>query len=59
MKKGFHKTKDGRTVKKGLWYNIHKKKKAGKKMRKKGAKGAPTQLAILKSQGRNEKRTQK
>ena len=25
MKKGFHKTKDGRTVKKGLYYNINQK----------------------------------
>ena len=41
MKKGYHKTKDGKVAKKGLWYNIAKKKKAGKKMRKKGDKGAP------------------
>tara|TARA_Y100000748_G_C15170972_1_gene361657 strand:+ start:13 stop:147 length:135 start_codon:yes stop_codon:yes gene_type:complete len=26
----------------GLYCNIHKKRKAGKKMRKAGAKGAPT-----------------
>ena len=26
----------------GLYANIHAKRKAGKKMRKKGAKGAPT-----------------
>ena len=37
MKKGYHKTKLGNIAKKGLWYNIHKKKKSGKKMRKKGA----------------------
>ena len=49
MKKGYHKTKDGRTVKKGLYYNINKKKKAGKKMRKKGAKGAPTAAAFKRS----------
>ena len=42
MAKGTHKTKDGRTAKKGLWYNIHMKKKRGEKMRKPGAKGAPT-----------------
>ena len=42
MAKGTHKTKDGRTAKKGLWYNIAMKKKRGEKMRKKGAKGAPT-----------------
>ena len=50
MSKGTHKTKDGRTVKKGLWYNIHQKKKRGEKMRKKGAKGAPTNRAIRRSQ---------
>ena len=27
---------------KGLWHNIHKKRKSGKKMRKPGEKGAPT-----------------
>ena len=45
-----HVTKDGRTVKKGLWYNIAMKKKRGEKMRSKGAKGAPTAKAIKKSQ---------
>jgi len=50
MKKGYHKTKDGKVAKTGLWYNIAKKKKSGKKMRKKGAKGAPTAKAIRKSQ---------
>ena len=29
MKKGYHKTKSGKIAKKGLWYNIHKKKKSG------------------------------
>ena len=53
--KGTHKTKDGRTAKKGLWYNIHKKKKAGKKMRKKGEKGAPTEKAIKRSQKTSKK----
>ena len=28
MKKGYHKTKDGRTVKKGLYYYMNKRKKA-------------------------------
>ena len=28
--------------KKGLWHNIHMKRKRGEKMRKKGEKGAPT-----------------
>ena len=34
----------------GLWDNIHKKRKRGEKMRKKGDKGAPTDAAIKKSQ---------
>ena len=50
MAKGTHKTKDGRTAKKGLWYNIHQKRKRGETMRKKGAKGAPTNRAIRRSQ---------
>ena len=50
MNKGTHKTKSGKTAKKGLWYNIAQKKKKGKKMRKKGAKGAPTEAAIKRSQ---------
>jgi hypothetical protein len=29
MKKGYHKTKSGKMAKKGLWYNINKRKKAG------------------------------
>ena len=42
-----HKTKSGKMAKKGLWYNIHQKKKriaagSGEKMRKPGSKGAPT-----------------
>lgn len=31
---------------KGLYYNINKKRKSGKKMRKKGDKGAPTDAAF-------------
>ena len=46
----FHKTKDGRMARKGLWYNIMMKRKRGAKMRKKGEKGAPTAAAIKKSQ---------
>ncbi len=55
MSKGTHKTKDGRTAKKGLWYNIHMKKKRGEKMRAKGAKGAPTEKAIKRSQKTSKK----
>ena len=46
-----HVTKEGKTAKKGLWYNIHQKRKRGERMRKKGAKGAPTDRAIRRSQG--------
>ena len=49
MKKGYHKTKDGRMAKKGLYYNINKKKKAGKKPRKVGSKGAPTKQDFAKA----------
>jgi hypothetical protein len=41
---------------KGLWYNIHQKRKRGEKMRKKGEKGAPTQDAIRKAQGEASER---
>ena len=47
----YHTTKEGKKAKKGLWYNIHQKRKRGEKMRKKGAKGAPTDRAIRRSQG--------
>ena len=50
MKKGYHKTKEGKIAKKGLWYNIAQKRNSGKTMRKKGAKGAPTAKAIRRSQ---------
>ena len=46
----YHTTKEGKKARKGLWYNIHQKRKRGEKMRKKGAKGAPTAEAIKKSQ---------
>ena len=29
MKNGYHKTKSGKTAKKGLYYNINKRKKSG------------------------------
>lgn len=38
----------------GLWDNIHAKRKRGEKMRKKGAKGAPTEKAFKKAQGYNK-----
>ena len=49
-KSKYHTTKDGRRAKKGLWYNIAQKRKKGKPMRKKGAKGAPTAKAFKRSQ---------
>ena len=40
MKKGYHKTQSGKMAKKGLWYNIHKKRKAKSDKNPKGiAKG--------------------
>src|SRR5210317_416049 len=36
---------------KGLWANIHKKRKEGRPMRKKGEKGAPTAADIKRAQG--------
>ena len=37
----------------GLWANIHKKRKSGRPMRKKGEKGAPTAAAMKKAKGEN------
>ena len=36
---------------KGLWHNIHMKRKRGEKMRKKGEKGAPTAAQMKRAQG--------
>ena len=36
--------------KRGLWANIHAKRKSGRKMRKKGDPGAPTEQAMEDSQ---------
>ena len=47
MGKGTHKTKDGRTVKKGLYYYINKKQKEGRKPRKVGSKGAPSKQDFI------------
>ena len=41
MKKGYHKTKDGRTVKKGLYYYMNKRKKAGTSRSKKNSTISP------------------
>jgi len=47
------------TSKPGLWSNIHAKRErikegSGEKMRKPGSKGAPTDKAIKKSQGKKD-----
>jgi hypothetical protein len=41
-----HKTKDGRTAKKGLWYNINQRKKKGLPSKKPGDEGYPDTLKI-------------
>lgn len=43
VKKGYHKTKDGRIVKKGLYYYTNEARKKGKKPRRKGDKKRPTE----------------
>ena len=45
-----HVTKEGKTAKKGLWYNIAQKKKRGGTKAKKGDKDYPTAKAIKASQ---------
>lgn len=42
-----------------LWHNIELKRKAGKPMRKKGAKGAPTDKAIRDSSTKKPKGSRK
>lgn len=49
MKKGFHKTKDGRVAKKGLYYYANKRKAKGLKPIRKGKKGHVTKAAIRRS----------
>ena len=41
-----HKTQDGKTAKKGLWYNINQRKKKGLSPKKPGSKGYPKTLDI-------------
>ena len=43
-------------AKKGLYANIHAKRKAGKPMRKNGAKGAPTDAAFKRAAKTAKKR---
>ena len=42
---------------KGLWYNIHMKRKRGEKMRKKGEKGAPSPEALARAKAASEEMT--
>ena len=49
MQKGYHRTKDGRVAKKGLYYYANKRRKAGKKPIAKGKKGYVTRAAITRS----------
>jgi len=42
-------------MKKGLWANIHAKRKRGAKMRKKGSKGAPTKKAFERAKATSKK----
>ena len=55
IKKGFHKTKAGRIVKKGLYYNMNQAKKKGTS--KKG-KGTVTDKALKRS-AKTAKKTKK
>jgi hypothetical protein len=49
MKKGYHRTKDGRTARKGLYYYANKRRKAGKKPIARGKKGFVTRTAVTRS----------
>ena len=46
MKKGYHRTKDGRVVKKGLYYYMNKRKAAGTSRK---GKGTVTDKALAQS----------
>ena len=49
MKKGYHRTKDGRVAKKGLYYYANKRRKAGKKPIARSKKGFVTRAAVIRS----------
>ena len=48
--KDTHTTKDGRTAKKGLWYNIHQKRKRGEAPAKPGDPDRPSAADLKRSQ---------
>ena len=54
--RGMMKRKDGTKSPRGLWDNIRAKKARGEKMRKKGAKGAPTAKAMATAQASKKKK---
>jgi hypothetical protein len=62
LKKNYNKLKTGsvKPIKedtieeKGLWHNIHMKRKRGERMRKKGEKGAPTPAQMAKAKAASE-----
>ena len=43
-------------ARRGLYANIHAKRKRGEKMRKKGQKGAPTEKALKRAQQKSKKK---
>ena len=56
-KQGHGKMEDIDEKSKGLWHNIHMRRKSGKRMRKKGEKGAPTPDALRSAQAASEEMT--
>ena len=41
-------------LRESLWANIHARRKSGKRMRKKGEKGAPTEKELKRAQAASE-----
>ena len=54
---GTHKTKSGKTAKKGLYYNINQKKKAGTSATKKKSSISPSAYSNMKSGFPKKKKT--
>jgi len=59
MKKGYHKTKDGRTVKKGLYYNMNQAKKKGTSKKGKGTVSDKALAASKKTAKKKDKKKKK
>ena len=49
MRKGYHRTKDGRVARKGLYYYANKRRKSGKAPIKRGKPGYVTRAAVIRS----------